>query len=67
MIAALNASDPAAAQQLNSSPMAQSYIQRFLASPPAKRQQMAQQIQGMPAAQQYINDINQVAVTCNNF
>lgn len=67
VIAALNASDPAAAQQLNSSPMAQSYIQRFLASPPAKRQQMAQQIQGMPAAQQYINDINQVAVTCNNF
>lgn len=67
VIAALNASDPAAAQQLNSSPMAQSYIQRFLASLPAKRQQMAQQIQGMPAAQQYINDINQVAVTCNNF
>lgn len=67
VIAALDASDPAAAQQLNSSPMAQSYIQRFLASPPAKRQQMAQQIQGMPAAQQYINDINQVAVTCNNF
>lgn len=67
VIAALNASDPAAAQQLNSSPMAQSYIQRFLASPPAKRQQMAQQVQGMPAAQQYINDINQVAVTCNNF
>lgn len=67
VIAALNASDPAAAHQLNSSPMAQSYIQRFLASPPAKRQQMAQQIQGMPAAQQYINDINQVAVTCNNF
>lgn len=67
VIAALNAPDPAAAQQLNSSPMAQSYIQRFLASPPAKRQQMAQQIQGMPAAQQYINDINQVAVTCNNF
>ena len=67
VIAALNASDPAAAQQLNSSPMAQSYIQRFLASPPAKRQQMAQQIQGMPAAQQYTNDINPVAVTCNNF
>ncbi|ATA27980.1 hemophore-related protein [Mycobacterium lepraemurium] len=67
VIAALNASDPAAAQQLNSSPMAQSYIQRFLASPPTKRQQMAQQIQGMPAAQQYIKDINQVAVTCNNF
>ncbi|OBH44995.1 hemophore-related protein [Mycobacterium mantenii] len=67
VIAALNATDPAAAQQLNSSPMAQSYIRNFLASPPAKRQQMAQQIQAMPSAQKYYDDINQVAVTCNNF
>ncbi|BBY38641.1 hypothetical protein MMAN_27750 [Mycobacterium mantenii] len=67
VIAALNATDPAAAQQLNSSPVAQSYIRNFLASPPAKRQQMAQQIQAMPSAQKYYADINQVAVTCNNF
>lgn len=67
VIAALNATDPAAAAQLNSSPVAQSYIRSFLASPPPKRQQMAQQIQAMPSAQKYYDDINQVAVTCNNF
>ena len=67
VIAALNATDPAAATQLNSSPMAQSYIRSFFASPPPKRQQMAQQIQAMPSAQKYYDDINQVAVTCNNF
>ncbi|OBG75890.1 hypothetical protein A5714_14380 [Mycobacterium sp. E2462] len=67
VIAALNATDPAAAAQLNNSPIAQSYIRNFLASPPPKRQQMAQQIQAMPSAQKYYDDINQVAVTCNNY
>lgn len=67
VIAALNATDPAAAAQLNNSPVAQSYIRNFLASPPPKRQQMAQQIQAMPSAQKYYDDINQVAVTCNNY
>lgn len=67
VIAALNATDPAAAAELNASPVAQSYIRNFLASPPPKRQQMAQQIQAMPSAQKYYNDINQVAVTCNNY
>lgn len=67
VMAALNASDPAAAQQLNSSPMAQSYIRQFLASPPPKRQQMAQQVQAMPAAQKYFSTIENVAVSCNNY
>jgi hemophore-related protein len=67
VIAALNATDPAAAAQLNSSPMAQSYIRQFLASPPAKRAQMAQQVQAMPAAAQYFNTIGNVAQVCNNY
>ena len=67
VIAALNATDPAAAAQLHNSPVAQSYIRNFLASPPPKRQQMAQQIQSMPSAQKYYDDINQVAVTCGNY
>jgi hemophore-related protein len=67
VIAALNASDPATAAQLNQSPMAQSYIRQFLAAPPSRRAQMAAQVQGMPSAAQYFNDIQQVAVTCNNF
>jgi hemophore-related protein len=67
VIAALNASDPATAAQLNSSPMAQSYIRQFLAAPPPRRAQMAAQVQSMPSAAQYFNDIQQVAVTCNNY
>jgi hemophore-related protein len=67
VLSALNAQDPAAAAQFNSSPVAQSYLRRFLASPPAQRQQMTQQIQGIPAAQQYLGTIQQVANTCNNY
>ncbi|MBV9352770.1 MAG: hemophore-related protein [Mycobacterium sp.] len=67
VMAALNANDPAAAAEFNSSPTAQSMLRRFLASPPAQRQQMAQQLQGIPAAQQYLGTIQAVAGTCNNY
>jgi hemophore-related protein len=67
VVSALNAQNPAAAAQLNSSPFAQSYLRRFLATPPAQRQQMAQQVQGIPEAQQYFGTIQQVANTCNNY
>ena len=67
VMAALNATDPATAQQLNSSPFAQSYIQRFLASPPPKRAQMAAEMQQSPVAAKYFNTIQQVASVCNNY
>lgn len=67
VMAALNAQDPAAAAQFNSSPLAQSSLRQFLASPPSRRQAMAQQIASAPAAQQYFALIQQVAATCNNF
>ncbi|MCV7259962.1 hemophore-related protein [Mycobacterium shimoidei] len=67
VVSALNAQDPAAAEQFNSSPVAQSYLRRFLGSPPAKRQQMIQQVQAIPEAQQYLGTIQQVASTCNNY
>jgi hemophore-related protein len=67
VVSALNAQDPAAAAEFNSSPLAQSYLQRFLASSPNKRQQMEQQIQGIPEAQEYLGTIQQVANTCNNY
>ena len=67
VMAALNAQDPAAAAQLNSSPMAQSALQQFLASPPSQRLQMAQRMQRSPRAQQYFGLIQQVAATCNNY
>ena len=41
VMAALNAQDPAAAAQINSSSLAQSALQRFLAAPPSERLEMA--------------------------
>ena len=67
VVSALNAQDPAAAAQFNSSAAAQSMLRRFLASSPAQRQQMAQQVQGIPEAQQYFGTIQQVANACNNY
>jgi hemophore-related protein len=67
VMAALNAQDPAAAAQLNSSSMAQSALQQFLAAPPSQRMQMAQRIQSSPRAQQYFGLVQQVAATCNNY
>lgn len=67
VISALNASNPEAAAQFNASPLAQSGLQRFLASPPSQRLQMIQQVQGSPRAQQMFGLVEQVAATCNNY
>ncbi len=67
VMAALNATDPATAAQLNQSPVAQNYLRQFLASPPPQRQQMAQQIRSMPQAQHFVGTIEQVANVCNNY
>jgi hemophore-related protein len=67
VIAALNATDPGAAAQFTASPIAQSYLQRFLSSGPVQRRQMALQIQAMPGAAQYVNDLSTVAGSCNNY
>jgi hemophore-related protein len=67
VVSALNAQDPAAAAEFNSSPLAQSYLRRFLASPPPQRQQMEDQVQSIPEAQEYLGTIQQVATTCNNY
>ena len=67
VMAALNATDPATAAQLNESPMAQSYLRQFLAAPPPKRVQMAQQIRAMPQAAQFMGTIENVVGVCNNY
>jgi hemophore-related protein len=67
VMGALNAESPQAAAQFNSSPTAQAWLRSFLASPPPKRQQMAQQVQSLPSLQQYMGVIDQVANTCNNY
>jgi len=66
-VAALNAQDPAAAAQFDSSPLAQSALREFLASPPSRRMQIAQQLESSPAAQQYFGIFQEVANTCNNY
>ena len=67
VMAALNAQDPAAAAQFNSSSLAQSALQQFLAAPPSQRIQMAQRMQSSPRAQQYFGLIQGIAATCNNY
>jgi hemophore-related protein len=67
VMAALNATDPGAAAQFNQSPMAQGYLRQFLASPPPRRAQMAQQLQAMQGAGQYVGLVEQVAGICNNY
>jgi hemophore-related protein len=67
VMAALNALDPNAAAQLNSSDIAQNYLRQFIASPPPVRAQMAAQIQAIPGAAQYFNDVASVAKSCNNY
>ena len=67
VMAALNATDPAAAAQLTASPAAVSYLRQFLASAPPQRLQMAHQIQAMPQAAPYFNDVLSVAGSCNNY
>lgn len=67
VMAALNAQDPAAAAQINSSPVAQSYLHQFLLAPPSRRMAMAQQLAASPAAQQNFGLVQQVAATCNNY
>ncbi|MBV9090856.1 MAG: hemophore-related protein [Mycobacteriaceae bacterium] len=67
VVAALNAQSPDLANQLNASPMAQSSLQRFLASPPDVRQRTVQQLQNTRWGQQYTGALLQIANTCNNY
>ena len=69
VVAALNAQSPGAGAKLTSSGLASSFLQRYLASAPPQRIQMAQQAEAQfpAAAQEYLPMINQVATTCNNF
>ena len=67
VMAALNATDPAAAAQMNQSAIAQNYLRQFLASAPPQRLQMAHQIQAMPKAAPFFNDVIAVAGSCNNY
>lgn len=66
-VSALNATNPAAADQFNASPVAQGWLTNFLAAPHDQRQQMIQQVQGAPEAQPFVGAMVQVASSCKNF
>jgi hemophore-related protein len=67
VIAALNATNPAAAAKFNSNPLAANMLQSFLNAPVPERQQKAQEMMASPYAAKYIGIIQQVAVVCNNY
>jgi hemophore-related protein len=66
-VAALNALSPATAKEFNASPAAQAWMRTFFAAPVDQRQQMAQEAQSVPGAQQYVGLVVQIANTCNNY
>ncbi len=67
VVSAMNAQSPEAAAEFNETPMAQSFLQNFLASPPPQRQQMLQQAQGVPEAAQFVNLVGPIASTCDRY
>jgi hemophore-related protein len=67
VVAALDAQQPAAAQDFNTSPVVQAIVRNFLASGPVERRQTVDQLQANPMAQQYLGTINSIAGTCNNY
>ena len=67
VMAALNAQNPGVAAELNAQPVAVGWLQNLVAAPPAQRQRMVNQVQGLPALQPYMPVIYQVAATCNNY
>jgi hemophore-related protein len=67
VVAAMNAQNPAAANQLSSSPMVTSWLQQLVASPPDGRRAMIAQAQTLPGFQPWAEFFNQVAGSCNNF
>ena len=67
VVAALNAENPAAAAEFNSSPIAQGYLRQFLAAPPSQRQAMAEEAMSTPGAAEQFGVVAQLAATCHNF
>lgn len=65
--AAMNAQSPETAAQFNATPMAQNFLQNFLAAPPPQREQMLQQAQGVPEAAPFVNMIGPIARTCKKY
>ncbi|OLP02713.1 hypothetical protein BVU76_08160 [Mycolicibacterium porcinum] len=66
VVSAANAESPLAAAFI-ASPQQEAGLRQFIASPPAERRQMAEQIASVPSNQPYIGTIQQIFNTCNNY
>jgi hemophore-related protein len=67
VMAALNAQSPETANELDVNPIASGWLQGLVAAPPDQREQMIQQVQGIPGLQPYLPVIFQVANSCNKY
>ena len=67
LVSALNAQGPEVAAGFNQSPVLQAGLRQFLASGPAKRQRMAENMSNAPAFAPYMGTVQQAFLTCNNF
>ena len=67
VVAAMNAQSPETAAQFNTTPVAQSFLQNFLAAPPPQREQMLQQAQDSPEGAQFVNLVGPIAKTCDKY
>lgn len=67
VVAAMSAQSPETAAQFNATPMAQSFLQNFLASPPPQREQLLEQAQGVPEAAQFVTLVGPIAKTCDKY
>lgn len=67
VVAALNATSPQAAQKLNTSPIAQGFIQNYLSAPIPQREDMLQQALASKHASKYIAIVSTVAKTCETY
>ncbi|MFI5511717.1 hemophore-related protein [Mycobacterium sp. NPDC051804] len=67
LVSALHAQSPATGAAFDQAPMLKAGLQQFLASGPAQRQQIAQQVASAPDIQPYLGDIQGAFATCNNF
>lgn len=65
--AAIHDQSPSAAGLFDSTPVAQQFLQQFMASPPPQRQQMLDQARVIPEAAQFVGLIQPLANTCHNY
>ena len=67
VVSALNAQDPAAAAQFNTSPVAQGWLSQFLGASPDRRQELVEVAETNPEGQPFVGAIHEVAGVCNNY